>query len=1544
MKFLQAARSTAFRSAARGMRTGSAATRSSGLVVRYTVSTPSVSSGVKSAPVQIRAFSTTLAQQQKGSVAKRIERQDAKLTLSDGTTFVGKSFGADKPISGEVVFSTAIVGYPESMTDPSYKGQILVLTQPMVGNYGVPNREFDKYGLLKVFESDKIQIAGLVVNEYSEVDSHWTSGQSLEAWLRKEGIPAITGVDTRALAHKVREGTLLGGIAPEGHETPSLVDPNKKHLMDIVSVSEPVVYNKGAPYKVVAVDCGMKNNIIRALCDKNMEVTVVPWNYNYHQLEYDGLFISNGPGDPAMAQELIENVRKNLNAPAGQEKPVFGICMGNHILGRAAGLDTHKMPYGNRGHNQPAWNQISGECIITSQNHGFAIDDRSLTKDSEWQTYFRNANDGSNEGLIHKNKPFASVQFHPEATGGPTDSMYLFKVFADQVKAGKNQRIVDVLTQQREYLFKRSNFANRVKDPVSRVLVLGSGGLSIGQAGEFDYSGSQAIKALKEENVESILVNSNIATVQTDSLMADTVYFLPVTTEYLEKIIEREQPDGILCTFGGQTALNAGVQLEHAGILAKHDVKVLGTPIATLELSEDRDLFAEALKSIKEPVAVSQAVDTVEEALSVADKISYPVIVRSAYSLGGLGSGFANNSEELRELAGKSLSLAPQILVERSMKGWKEVEYEVVRDRYDNCITVCNMENFDPLGIHTGDSIVVAPSQTLTDYEYHKLREAAIKIIRHLGVVGECNVQYALNPETSEYCVIEVNARLSRSSALASKATGYPLAHVAAKLALGHQLPELRNAVTRETTACFEPSLDYVVAKVPRWDLRKFNHVSPKLGSAMKSVGESMAIGRSFEEVIQKALRMQDSANTGIMWDKAPSEEVNEVLVNADDRRIHAIGYAMKHLGYSVDQLHDLTKVDKWFLSRIQNMLEIQTSITNAGGVERVNHALMLEAKRAGFSDKQIGQAVGTTELTVRSFRKDMGIEPVVKQIDTLAGEFPAQTNYLYMTYHGTENDVAFGQGDNAVLVLGSGTYRIGSSVEFDWSGVSAIRALRKAGKQAIMLNYNPETVSTDYDECDRLYFEEISLERSLDVLDKEAPMGVIVSVGGQLAQNLAVPLEDNGAPILGTSPSNIDRAENRFEFSKFLDSIKVDQPEWKELSKLEDVFAFTDRVSYPVLVRPSYVLSGAAMKVAWSNEELEKYLGDAVDVSPEHPVVVTKFITGADEIDVDAVAANGKLVIHAVAEHIENAGVHSGDASLVLPSRDLDQSTLGRIKEIAEKVAAGLEITGPFNMQIIHKDGELKVIECNLRASRSLPFCSKVMGYNFIELATRAMLGEEMSFIDTKPEERNYQAVKAPQFSFTRLGGADPMLSVEMASTGEVACFGADKYEAYLKALRSVQNFKIPKKNVLMCMDGHTNPDDVVYTAEKARNAGLNIYGDESVCELLGQKGIPATMLGFSLGKNAVQQAFLKKDIEMVLNLSLSRPLDRSDVNYLLRRMAVDYGVPLINHPRNARMFMDSLNRMPAQTGAEGDRVLSWSEYVDMRELPTQRVHSGGQ
>ncbi|KAL0137822.1 hypothetical protein V8B55DRAFT_1532295 [Mucor lusitanicus] len=1416
----------------------------------------------------------------------------ATLVLQDGSSYQGISFGAEgKSISGECVFQTGMVGYPESLTDPSYRGQILVLTFPLVGNYGMDELLKD---IPKYFESSEIHVAGLI--DYS----HYLATSSLSAWLKENSVPGLYGIDTRAMTKKIRtKGALLGkilfpkslanstvdaaasalGLSAASNLMPSerwmvdyqdvdWVDPNKRNLVAEVSIKEPKIYYpdpakaiktpSGRTMRIIAVDIGMKYNQIRCFVFRGVELKIVPWDYDFNAEpadSYDGLFLSNGPGDPTTIDITIKNTAKFLT---DLKKPVFGICLGHQVMALAAGAKTMKMKYGNRGQNIPCTNMLSGRCYITSQNHGYAVDAASLPE--HYQELFVNANDGSNEGVIHKSLPIFSVQFHPESTPGPRDTEFLFDVFLGNVKdCLEKNTLVPVQMPGGDIV------ENRNKNPrvhVNKVLVLGSGGLSIGQAGEFDYSGSQAIKALKEEGIYTVLINPNIATIQTSKGLADKVYFLPVTPEYVRKVIQFEKPDGIYVTFGGQTALSVGIALkdEFEGL----GVKVLGTSIDTVITTEDRDLFAQALYEINEKCAQSSSAVTVDEAVAAAKEIGYPVICRAAYALGGLGSGFADNEKELVALCNKAFATSPQVLIEKSMKGWKEIEYEVVRDCQDNCITVCNMENFDPLGIHTGDSIVIAPSQTLSDEDYNMLRTTAVNVIRHLGVVGECNIQYALNPFSKEYCIIEVNARLSRSSALASKATGYPLAFI-------------KNSVTKVTCACFEPSLDYVVVKIPRWDLKKFNRVSTALSSSMKSVGEVMAIGRTFEETIQKAIRAIDFNFVGFSENEfVAAEDIDFELTNP---RIS---------GYTVDKIWEMTKIDKWFLNKLMHIVNLGGRL-NGFNKSNVPGNLIRSAKQLGFSDRQIASHINSNELAVRRLRQEYGVTPFVKQIDTVAAEFPAFTNYLYMTYNAVEHDIEFE--DKGIMVLGSGVYRIGSSVEFDWCAVRAIRTIREQGLKTVMVNYNPETVSTDYDEADRLYFENINLERILDIYEIEKSSGVLMSMGGQTPNNIALPL------------------------------IGVDQPLWKELTSYEEAEVFCENVGFPVLVRPSYVLSGAAMNVVFSKDDLASYLKEAAAVSRDHPVVITKYIEEAKEVDMDAVALDGKLVMHVISEHVENAGVHSGDATLVLPPQDLDPETIRKIEVATAKIGRALNITGPFNIQFIAKNNEIKVIECNVRAARSSPFVSKVMGVDLIEMATLAMLGLPVTPYPKVEIPKDYVGVKVPQFSFSRLSGADPVLGVEMASTGEVACFGKDKFSAYLKALLAT-GLTLPKKNILFSIGSYKEKQELLPSVRKLHQLGYNIFATTGTADFISEHNIPVKHLDTLdadtddklKAEYSLQQHLSNNLIDLYINLPsrnrFRRPASYMSKGYRSRRMAVDYSVPLLTNVKCAKLFIEALAR----------------------------------
>ena len=1073
---------------------------------------------------------------------------------------------------------------------------------------------------------------------------------------------------------------------------------------------------------------------------------------------------------------------------------------------------------------------------------------------------------------------------------------------------------------------------------IKKVLLLGSGALKIGEAGEFDYSGSQALKALKEEGITTVLINPNIATVQTSEGVADKIYFLPVTPYFVERVIQKEKPDGILLAFGGQTALNCGVQLYQAGTLEKYNVQVLGTPVQAIMDTEDRELFVKKLDEIEVKTIKSEAVNSIEDAAQAAAELGYPIIIRAAYALGGLGSGFCDNEEELRIKAEKALSFSPQILVEKSLKGWKEIEYEVVRDRYDNCITVCNMENFDPLGIHTGESIVVAPSQTLTNSEYHKLRELAIRIIRHIGIVGECNVQYAFDPKSEDYRVIEVNARLSRSSALASKATGYPLAFVAAKLGLGYGLFDLKNSVTKETSAFFEPALDYIVCKIPRWDLGKFHGVDRELGSSMKSVGEVMAIGRTFEEAIQKGLRMIGQGMHGFVENKElVIPNIDKSLHEPTDKRIFVISKAMR-AGYTVDQIHELTKIDCWFLQKLMNIVrtahdleELDESITSAENPEKY-YDLMRRAKIQGFSDFQIARAIWKEKMEdchmqwVRQFRKSLGIVPVVKQIDTLAAEYPAQTNYLYLTYSGIANDVKYLGDRKSIVVLGSGAYRIGSSVEFDWCGVQALNTIRKEGYRSVMINYNPETVSTDYDMCDRLYFDELTFERVMDILELENPHGVILSTGGQIPNNLATRLDEQHVSILGTTADSIDNAEDRHKFSSMLDSLGIDQPRWRELTSLADIYDFVKEVGYPVLVRPSYVLSGAAMNVCSNNAELEQFLQLAANVSKKHPVVVSEFIQHAKEIEMDAVARNGEIIIYAISEHIEFAGVHSGDATIQFPPQKLYVETVRRIKKVAGQIAQALNISGPFNIQFLAKNNDIKVIECNLRASRSFPFVSKVLKINFIELATKVMMGLPVEKPGKNEFDLDYVGIKASQFSFSRLQKADPVLGVDMASTGEVGCLGLDTSEAILKAMLSV-GYQIPQKNILLSTGSAKQKADMLEAAQLLHEKGYNLFATGGTHQFLTDNGIPAVKVYWPSESDHEPQALEmlhNKQIDLVVNIPKNLTQKELDNGYKIRRAAIDFNIPLITNARLASAFIEAF----CSLNIDDIQIKSWDEY----------------
>ena len=1451
------------------------------------------------------------------------------LLLDDGTQFHGTSFGYEAPVAGEVVFNTAMMGYPESLTDPSYAGQLMVLTYPLVGNYGVPEFSFEPNGLSTFMESPRIHARAIIVSDYSPEYSHWNAKESLADWLKREHIPGITGIDTRQLTKVLREhGVMMGKILfddqPDNIPT---ADYEGVNFVAQVSCKEVIRYKADRPdaKRVVLVDCGVKENIIRCLLKRGVEVIRVPWNYDFNTLEFDGLFLANGPGDPDTCEETVAHIRTFLQNPV--VRPCMGICMGNQLLSKAAGARIYKLKYGHRSHNQPVRLVGTDKCYITSQNHGYAVDDSTLGAD--WEPLFVNMNDGSNEGICHKTNPWFSAQFHPEASSGPVDTEFLFDHFVNLVQSSE---------------FKVQNFklnselrtmnSKQASQKPRKVLLLGSGALKIGEAGEFDYSGSQALKALREEGIETVLINPNIATVQTSEGVADHIYFLPVTPYFVERVIEKERPQGILLAFGGQTALNCGVSLYKSGVLEKYGVEVLGTPVQAIIDTEDRERFVEKLDEIGVKTIRSQACEDMESARQAARELGYPVILRAAYALGGLGSGFCDNEDELNRLAEKAFSFSPQVLVEKSLKGWKEIEYEVVRDRYDNCITVCNMENFDPLGIHTGESIVIAPSQTLTNSEYHKLRALSIKIIRHIGIVGECNVQYAFDPESEDYRVIEVNARLSRSSALASKATGYPLAFVAAKLGLGYGLFDLKNSVTRTTTAFFEPALDYVVCKIPRWDLGKFRGVDRELGSSMKSVGEVMAIGRTFEEAIQKGLRMIGQGMHGFVENKELEiADIDAALREPTDKRIFIIAKAMRQ-GYDIDQIHELTKIDKWFLQKLRNIRCIDDLLHQCKGLETLDASLLHRAKVYGFSDFQIARAIGLEEQmdmeeavnSVRQYRKQQGIQPVVKQIDTLAAEYPAQTNYLYMTYSGVAHDIQYEQDGRSIVVLGSGAYRIGSSVEFDWCGVQALNTIRKEGFRSVMINYNPETVSTDYDMCDRLYFDELTYERVMDIVDLETPKGVIVSTGGQIPNNLAMKLDAQRVPILGTQARYIDNAEDREKFSAMLNRIGVDQPEWSALTTMDDVNEFIRKVGFPVLVRPSYVLSGAAMNVCSNQEELERFLELAANVSKKHPVVISKFMQNTKEVEMDAVARDGEIIAYAISEHIEFAGVHSGDATIQFPAQKLYVETVRRIKRISARIAKELNISGPFNIQYLARDNEIKVIECNLRASRSFPFVSKVLKVNLIELATRVMLGLPVEKLHKSFFDFDYVGIKASQFSFNRLQKADPVLGVDMSSTGEVGCLGDDANYALMKAMLSVGH-RIPQHSILLSTGGAKEKAAMLDAARMLRDHGYEIYATGGTSRYLSEQGIENTLVHWPSEADKQPQALdllHERKIDLVVNIPKDLTAGELTNGYKIRRAAVDLNIPLLTNSRLAAAFIQAFCTIKPEELA----IKSWEEY----------------
>jgi len=1457
--------------------------------------------------------------------------------MKNGFRMTGYSFGSDKPRAGEAVFQTGMISYPEMLTDPSYKDQIIICSSCIFGQYGIPEKTRDRYGLLENFESEEIHCNGLIITDYSFNYSHFQAVKSLSKWLKEYNVPAIYGyeVDTRELILKIREsGSELGKIISDSddpEDTP-YEDPNSRNLAYEVAVKRPVFYNTEGSFKVVLIDLGVKNGIIKNLLDRSLSVLIVPPDYDFSNEQYDGIMISNGPGDPESNVDAINFIKKQLKRE--DYVPILGVCMGNQVLSLAAGAKTYKLSYGNRGHNQPVVDTTTGKCYMTSQNHGYAVDHTTLPAD--WKSYFINLNDHSNEGIRHVVKPFYTAQFHPEAKGGPWDTRFLFDIFFRDIVNNRyfnSKSMVKVIDNpickflpgqqiinhtQAETIPFKLEFTEKRRH-VRSVLIIGSGPLQIGQAGEFDYSGSQGILAMKEEGIQTVLVNPNIATVQTRAQeMADKVYLVPLNVESLTDIIAKERPEGLLLGFGGQTALNLGIQLDKLGILRRYNVRILGTSIATIEDTEDRELFNQRLKEINEPYAKSFSATSVEEAVIAARTIGYPVIARAAYALGGLGSGFAENEQELKDLCGEAFVYSPQVLIEKDLRGWKELEYEVVRDAYDNCITPAALENISPMGIHTGESFIICPLMTISDEEHFTLRRKAIKVVRHLGVVGECNIQFAMNPRSHEIYIIEVNARLSRSSALVSKATCYPLAYIAAKIALGYPLPKIPNIVTQITTSFFEPSLDYVVIKIPRWDLIKFNGVSRKIGSMMKSVGEIMSIGRNFEEALQKGLRMVNPNSQGFTFSSESKkreefkndDNLVEEFKKPTDNQINAIFQAL-YQGWSVEQIHKYNKMDYWFLSKMKKIVEIHKSIEKVGELNKVPKDLLLDAKQAGFSDKQVGILTNSKEIQVRLYRHKLNILPYTKKIDTLGGEFPCVSNNLYLSYLGHKDEIDYkNQKEKGVIIVGSGCYRIGSSVEFDWCGVELINEIRKKHSvSAIMINNNPETVSTDHKTCDMVYFEEISTERVMDIAEKENGLGVIISFGGQFPNNLAIPLAENGVKIIGTSADNIDMAEDRGKFSQLCHELNIQQPDWIEFSNMEKGLEFANKVTFPVILRPSYVLSGAAMRLVYNEYEFNEMLIKASDVSPDKPVVISKFMDNAMEIDFDGIACDGKIYAYAISQHIEAAGVHSGDSSLIQPAPDLNKEKRQKLYDISEALTKRLEVNGPFNVQFMYKEKNFYVIEMNLRASRSLPFICKTLGINFMALAADVLIDKKNAkVLECDPEVLGIKhfGVKCPKFSFKRLGGSDPILGLEMTSSGEAGCLGDTVYEALLKSLLST-DIDIPESgNIFIVSESiHALRNYSLYFPHLKR-LGYSFY--YFLADSAGQKNEwenVVTKLEYD------EAAYMLESRKFVLGFSFANPSPAIYVDSdhsKLRKKLFTYKVPTILDPNVAYYFSQAI------------------------------------
>ena len=1436
-----------------------------------------------------------------------------------------KKLEHDELLVGEIVFTTGMTGIIETLTDPSFSNQILIITFPPFGNYGKPKDTFNFFNISEQFESSTIYPKAVLVDHMITKYSHWNAEDSLDKFLENEGVYGIKNIDTRQLTKTIRElGNMTTTISYQDKNENiyrSIIETQKTYPLfsqELSMVAKMDKLGNSEDPCVLFIDCGAKNNQLSCLLQVRCSCKVVSGRWNtlptleeIQSLNFKGIFLSNGPYDPKDWKKTLQwltYIQKN------NQLPIFGICLGHQLLALSNTIETYKMKYGNRGQNIPVKCSFTENSFITSQNHGYAVDSLSIKNKPDWEESFVNINDGSNEGMVHTCKPYFSVQFHPEAKPGPQDTQYLFQVFRSLVEnphqSGK-EALLNYL--QIHYPIPVHHEISRIC-PHGTILVLGSGGLSIGQAGEFDYSGSQALKSYKSLGYRTILINPNIATIQTD--VADVCYINPITPEYVSQIIEKENVNYISLSFGGQTALNVGMQCDKQGIFEKFNVRVLGTTLENIEISEDRKRFKETVESIGLETPPSFTTTSLQESIEISNKIGFPLLVRAGFCLGGQGSGFAHNQEELTHLVERALSISDIVILDKSLRGWKELEYEIIRDCGGNVICVCSMENMDPLGVHTGESIVVAPVQTLNDREHQMLRSACFSIVHTLNIVGECNVQFALDPYSEKFYVIEMNARLSRSSALASKATGYPLASIGAKLGLGYYMHEIQNSLTEKTSAFFEPALDYVVVKIPRWDILKFPGVSSKIGSHMKSVGEVMAIGRTFPEAIMKAARMVGNFNQGMglyprnLLNTGIKSNENNTFEATYDRLLDILDYFWND--YSLEKIHQKTMIDNWFLSQLQYIGKTYKELYNTKNTIQLNQSFKDECvrlKKLGFSDLQIAKIFGKKEIHIANFRKNNNIFPYIKQIDNVAGEFPCFTNYLYLTYRGEEHDfVPLSQ--EYVLVLGSGVYRIGSSVEFDWCSVKCVEKLKEMNKLPIMLNYNPETVSTDYDMANVLFFEEISCENvdNIHHIFGDNLEGTILSVGGQIANNIATQLDKRNIRILGTQPKYIDMAENRSQFSKILDEIHVDQPQWSSLDTLENAKEFANRVHYPVLVRPSYVLSGAGMIVVHNNDEMEQYLAQTGTISKKYPVVISKFIEQSKEIEVDAVAYGGSVITMGISEHIENAGIHSGDATLVFPAVDLTSVTRDRIELIVRRIAQALRITGPFNLQLLAKHDELKVIECNVRVSRSFPLVSKTSKFNLIHLATEMFFLKDDAILEKWRSklhlECNRVGVKVAQFSHHRLDGADVNLGVEMTSTGEVAAFGENREVAYLKAYYGTGIRPFYKDVLQICisiwneewlqeilpyMENNSNIQFfVVHTKESVKYTG-----DSSTIQ--------------NITEEQTIERIQNKNFDIVMNIP-SKEFLKKKMGFSMRRACLDFGVPLLTNIKCCKLFLSAI------------------------------------